>query len=198
MGFARKQWLIAIGLLGGACGRAPKPPAAPAIPPTGVFAVPRASEKIVVDGQCTEHSWTFAFRSPAFEDSLKHIAPHTELRATADDDNLYIEIYVADIDVESKDEIRLEVGPEHIVITPRGVTAPPGITGAVFCDDTIDNPKDSDEEWVSEVSIPWKMLGGHSALVRALRIDVGRGERPHALAWPPLAPALLKFDAEKK
>jgi hypothetical protein len=162
----------------------------------GVAVVPRARGPITIDGKCGEKSWQFAFRSPPFEDATGGINPHAELRATADDANLYLEIYVADVDIESRgDIVKLDVGPLHVDLGPKGAVAPPGVRTAVDCDDTVDNPKDNDEEWVNEVAVPWALLGSHEVAVRALRIDAGRGGPPHAMAWPRSAPMLLKFDA---
>jgi hypothetical protein len=174
-------------------------PAAKHLPlhPVGAFPVPRARGPIQIDGQCREESWQFAFRSPPFEDANRNINPHAELRATADDDNLYVEVYVADIDIESKgDIVKLEVGPLHFDLMPRGTTAPAGVRTAIDCDDTIDNPGDNDEEWVYELAIPWSMLGTREVPIRALRIDVGRGGPPHAMAWPRSEPTVLRFDSK--
>ena len=160
----------------------------------GTFDVPRTVDAIVIDGQCTEKSWKSAFLSPLFADSHGATAPFTKLLATADDDTLFLAVYVADIDIESKgDEVRLEVGPLHLVVTPKGGTAPPGVRLAVDTDDTIDDPRDYDEEWVSEIAIPWSLLGTREVPVRAMRVDVGHGEPPHAMAWPPFAKAVLRF-----
>jgi hypothetical protein len=154
---------------------------------------------MTIDGKCGEKSWQFAFRSPPFEDARGSINPHAELRATADDQNLYVEVYVADIDMESKgDVVKLDVGPVHVDLGPKGATAPPGVRTAVDSDDTVDNPTDNDEEWVNEIAIPWSMLGGHEVAVRAFRVDVGREGPPHAMAWPARGPALLRYESKPR
>jgi hypothetical protein len=163
--------------------------------PVGEAAIPRVRGPIVIDGKCDEPSWQLAFRSPSFIDAQGRRNPSTQLRATADADNLYIEVFVADVDVESHgDVVKLDAGPVHIEVTPKNVIAPAGVRSALDVDDTIDNPKDDDEEWVGELAIPWSLVGGHDVPVRALRIDVGRNGPPHALAWPRSAPTLLRFD----
>jgi hypothetical protein len=166
------------------------------IPATiGVFAIPRAREAIVVDGKCGEESWQTAFRSPSFIDAQGRRNPSAQLRATADNDNLYIEVYVADIDIESAgDVIKLDVGPVQVELTPKGAKAPPGVRTAVDTDDTIDNAKDDDEEWINELAIPWSLLKSYDVPVRVLRIDVGRNGPSHAMAWPRNGLALLRFD----
>jgi hypothetical protein len=151
-------------------------------------------DAITIDGQPKERSWRSAFRSPVFSDARGKTSPYTELRATADEETLYLEIYVADVDIESAgDKVQVEVGPLQVVVTPKGGSGPPGVRVATDTDDTIDKSDDLDEEWVSEVAIPWNLLHSHAVRVRAFRIDVGHGEPPHALAWPPKAAALLLF-----
>jgi hypothetical protein len=186
---------LALFIAAGAVGACHKPKNRPPVQPIGQYSIPRTQGVVTIDGKCGERSWQNAFRSPVFEDAQGHTAPHTELRATADDDFLYIEVFVSDIDIESKcDIVKLDVGPVHVDLMPTGAQAPAGVRTAVDVDDTVDNPKDKDEEWVNEVAIPWSLLGGHDVPVRALRIDVGHGESPHGLAWPRTAPALLRFD----
>jgi hypothetical protein len=140
-------------------------------------------DAIAVDGKPYEQSWKSAFRSPLFMDAHGRTTPFTQVFATADRDTLYLVIYAGDVDVRSQDEVRADVGPVHIVATPRGGTAPAGVQVAVDTDATIDDPGHDDEEWVTEIAIPWALLGTREPSIRAFRIDVGRGE-PHALAWP--------------
>jgi len=182
--------LIAAAPAFGACKSGCGTPAA-----STAISIPRADGPITIDGKCGERSWQHAFRSPAFEDADGGINPHAELRATADEENLYFEVYVGDIDIESNgDVVNLDVGPVHIELRPKSASAPAGVRTAVDCDDTIDDPKHMDEEWVNEVAIPWSLLGTHEVSVRAARVDVGANQAPHAMAWPRNAPALLRFD----
>lgn len=169
-------------------------PANPPPKPEGTFAIPRARGPIKIDGKCGDESWRYAFRSPPFVDSHGHATPHGELRATADDENLYLEVYAADVDIRSHgDVVKLDVGSIHVELTPVGATAPAGVRTAVDTDDLIDDAKGNDEEWVNEVAIPWSLLGSHDVPVRAFRIDVGHNEPPHGMAWPRYAPAMLSF-----
>jgi hypothetical protein len=160
-----------------------------------VVAIPRATSPIAIDGKCcADPGWRDSFESPLLEDSRGHTAPFTRLRATADDANLYIEVYVADADMRSQgDRVRLTVGPVVVELTPKGAQAPPGVRSAVDTDDVIDDAQSNDEEWVNEVAIPWARLGSHEVPVRAFRVDVGVGGPPHALAWPRSGPALFRF-----
>jgi hypothetical protein len=174
-------------------GRVPDQPAPPAV----VVAIPTAPGPIAIDGKsCADLGWRDSFESPLFQDSRGHTAPFTRLRAAADEDNLYVEVYVADADIRSQgDLVRLTLGPVVVELTPKGVRAPPGVRSAVDTDDTIDNARSNDEEWVNEVAIPWALLGSHEVSVRAFRVDVGVGGPPHALAWPRSGPALFRFGA---
>ena len=161
-------------------------------PPASSIPVPRTVDAIRVDGACSETSWRSAFRSPFFVDASGASAPLTELRATADDNFLYLEVYAADIDIETKgDQVQLEVGPLHLLLKPKEAVVPPGVKAVVDTDDTLDHPADHDEEWVSEIAIPRAMLDEKAIAVRALRTDVSRGKPAHALAWPRDGKALL-------
>jgi hypothetical protein len=166
-------------------------------PPAVVVAIPRAPGPIAIDGKCCgDQGWRDSFESPLLQDSRGHTAPFTRLRATADDANLYLEVYVADADIRSHgDLVRLTVGPVVVELTPKGVHAPSGVRTAVDFDDTVDDTRSNDEEWVNEVAIPWALLGSHEVPVRAFRVDVGVGGPPHALAWPRSGPALFRFGA---
>jgi hypothetical protein len=154
----------------------------------------------VIDGHLREASWQTgkAFKSPLFADGLGKSAPYTELRATADDNYLYIELYIADLDIESQsDRVDLTVGPLKLVIKPKDSILPPGVKLGLDIDDSIDRPEELDEEWVPEIAIPWALLGSHEVQVRAFRIDGSRGIPPHALAWPPSGPALFRFAGQQ-
>jgi hypothetical protein len=150
-------------------------------------------------GSGAANGWRNAYRSPKFADGQGRTAPHTELRATADDTNLYLLIYVADVDLESNgDKVELDVGPLHLVATPTGGTVPPGVKLNNETEGTIDKPNDLDEEWVSELSIPWSLLGSHEVRIHAERTDVGHGEPPHRLSWPPRRSVLRFADRPRR
>jgi hypothetical protein len=174
------------------------PPAGEQSPrPVVVIDVPRTRDTIVIDGHSREGSWQTgkAYKSPLFSDAQGTSAPYTELRAVADDEYLYIELYVGDLDIESaSDRVDLTVGPLKLVIKPKESILPPGVKLGLDIDDTIDRPEDFDEEWVPEIAIPWSLLGSRAVLVRAFRIDGSKGKPPHAMAWPPAGPALFRFN----
>ncbi len=164
------------------CGAAA--PESAGTPPLHV-AVSAISGPIQIDGELGEDAWHAAFKSRPFEDARKVDRPFTELRAAADAATLYLAVYAADLDLRSDgDRIEVDVGPLHLTLTPAGGTAPQGVLRATDLDGTLDSPRDDDEEWVSEVAIPRRLLPAGPIRVRALRIDAGREGRPHALAWP--------------
>jgi hypothetical protein len=180
------------------CGGAASSRAAPVArtpAPTVAFQIPRTVDPIVIDGEGVERSWHNAFRSPPFKDSIGRISPHTELRAVADDDNLYLLVYVGDIDIRSQgDEVTVDVGSLRVVFTPTGGRGPEGVRVTGHTDDTIDKPSSLDEEWIGEAAIPWMLLGTRSPTVHAVRVDVGHDRPVHELAWPAGPPAILQFD----
>jgi hypothetical protein len=152
---------------------------------------------MVVDGKLLERSWPKAWRSPPFQDAKGSTAPHTELRVVADDANVYVALYVADVDIEaSGDSVEVDVGAIHVVVTPRGGTAPPGVRVAADTDDAVDNPNDLDEEWTGEIAIPRSLLAPGEVLVRATRTDVGHQEQPHTLTARPATLRLPPLSAQ--
>lgn len=196
---------LALALLGlAACARCSAPAPAPPAPPPVTIEIPRTRGPIVIDGEAEEETWPNAWRSPPFEDAKGRHSPHTELRLAGDDEKLYVLVYVADEDLRTTaraddprgtgDRVRLSLGPLTIVLSPGGAALTGGVKAAMDVDGTVDDGDDDDEEWVTEVSVPWTAVGGDQArdegvLVRAVRLDAPRGERERALAWPREAPA---------
>jgi hypothetical protein len=175
---------LALLMLGGACH----------LPAPRVIELPRAEGPIVADGNLEEPSWPRAFRSAPFEDEQGGTTPHTELRATADDEALYLLIYVADDDLQSSgDRVRLEVGDLRFEFTPSQTVAPAGVQVGRDLDGTLDNPKDDDEEWITEIALPWALLRATEPAIRVVRTDVGRGHAPRTLVWPRRERAVLRF-----
>ena len=196
---------IVSALLVTACHLAPHPPARAPAP----IVVPRATGPITIDGRLEEPDWQRAWRSPVLEDSRGRSAPYADVRLMGDDEKLYVAVYVADDDLRTRpregdlsgagDEVRLSVGPLRIVLTPGGAGLTDGVQAAMDVDGTVDRSDDMDEEWVTELSIPWSAIGGQTARtqgvrLRALRLDAWKGPE-RALAWPRADPALLQLAA---
>jgi hypothetical protein len=149
------------------------------------FDVPGATEAITLDGSCREKSWQSAFHSRPFADAKDSTTPHTDLRALADDSNLYLALDVADVDIEpAGDRVQLDIGLIHVVATPQGGTGPVGVKIA---------STSRDKAWTSEVAVPWSLLKRRTVPMRALRFDVNAGAPVHTLAWPDDGPGLLRF-----
>ncbi len=173
---------LALASLLAACSRGSKRTIDPG--QTASLNVPRASERVVVDGASDDSAWPRAARSKAFEDARGRVAPHAELRFTSTDEGLYVLAYVADEKLESaNDELLIQVGGLSVPLRPGRPCEVPGVNVAMSYDGTVDTPGDEDEEWASELLIPWKTLGAatppKSLEIRATRLD-GR----HAMAWP--------------
>lgn len=175
----------------------------PPADPGESVSIPRAPAPIVVDGRSDDAAWPIAWRSPALADARGRQGPHAELRLTGDDGHLYALVYVADEELRTSpredeprgtgDRVELSVGPLKIPLTPAGAALTNGVRAAMDVDGTVDRPGDSDEEWVTELAIPWQSLGPQARQagvdVRIVRIDAPRGERERAMAWPRTGPA---------
>lgn len=177
---------LALAVFSVACHREHAPPAPPRL------VVSRAQGPITVNGLLDEPAWPKAAHSPPFEDATGRQAPFADLSAMADDDALYLSVYVADEDLRSDgDTVTLDVGPLHLVLGPKGCQVPAGVQVGTDLDGEVDDPAQDDEEWVSEIRIPRALLPSNEVSLRVVRVDAGRAGRPHALAWPRAAPAIL-------
>jgi hypothetical protein len=172
-----------------------KPPVSAPTTASLVMTVPRAKVPIKIDGELEDEAWPASARTEPFEDAQGLRVPHANLSFTADDESLYIVVYVADQDLRSEgDQVTLTVGSLKLLLTPKKQTVPEGVTVGTDVDGTIDDPSDDDEEWISEIAIPWRLLGSKRVTVRALRVDAGKTQtRPHAYAWPRTTPAIVDF-----
>ncbi len=149
-------------------------------PPSGAVAtdlvVPRASVPIRDDGELEEIAWPTAAQGGAFVDARGDAArPHTELRFLWDTAGLHVVAYAADGDIGPRDAITVTLAtggaPVVVGISPTAAT----LNGAPLevghdVDGTIGDASDDDEEWVTELTIPWSAL--HVAPRSGSRIDV--------------------------
>jgi hypothetical protein len=133
--------------------------------------------------------------------------PYSEARAVWGDGHLYFSLYAADEDIRSgatehdgpvwlDDSFRLVFtlpdGERAIEVSPRGVvTDAKRSPGGAFdyawesrahvspeVDGTVNNPKDSDEEWVIEMAIPFEALGMSGERGETLGFSVRRCDTP--------------------
>ena len=174
---------------------------------TPVWDIPRATAPVTIDGKSDDTIWPVAWRSPPLEDARGHRTPHAELRLAGDDECLYALVYAADEELRTRprsddprgvgDEIRLTVGNTRIQLGPGRHEAPEGVRVAMNMDGSVDEAGDMDEEWITEIAIPWKHLGATAQTdgvpVRMSRVDAPKGERERALAWPKDRPARVRL-----
>jgi hypothetical protein len=145
--------------------------------------VPRVEGGIVDDGDPDEGAWPTAAQGGAFVDARGAGArPHGELRFLWDAAGLHVLAYAADGDIEPADAMTVTFArsagpPLVVVISPSHVT----LGGAELAaghdvDGTVGDPRDDDEEWVTELTVPWSALWlrgqeGERLTVSAARCD---------------------------
>ncbi len=167
-------------------------PKSPASAPELVLHVPRAPSPIVVDGETNDRAWLDPpgpARTGPFQFSNGQVArPYSDARLFWSDEFLYLALYAADEDLESRTDqpdgplwlddsfrVRLEVsGTEYLIeVSPKGVVSDArrkpggsydygwssGVRVGHDTDGTINDPSDMDEEWVIELAIPLASIG---------------------------------------
>lgn len=174
------------------------PSAAPPARTVSTIEIPRSPARVVIDGKAEDEIWPVAWRSPALEDTRGRRQPHAEIRLAGDDEHLYALVYVADEELRTSprpedprgvgDLVELEVGPLRLPLVPGRPPAIEGVRVAMDVDGSVDAPDDSDEEWVTEIAIPWRLIGANARAegvdLRIVRVDAPKGERERAMAWP--------------
>lgn len=151
--------------------------------------VPMADEPITIDGKLTEHAWNDRARVAAFVDGNAEARPFSQIRLLRDDKTLYVALYAADQDIRSTDKFQLVVPPLVMWFDPRGQMTPAvaGAKVAATADDTIDDPRDEDEEWIVEAAIPIRSLPIEATLettwVHAARCDTPKDGVKRCGGW---------------
>ncbi len=153
------------------------------------LAVRRLVAPLALDGRLEEPAWQSASRTgPLREPDTDAIArPYSEARFLHDDDNLYVALYAADEDVRATashdgplwaaDAFSLRLQPSSgpcfdLDLAPNGAVTDfredhgrrdlsweSGALVSVDVDETLNDDRDIDEEWVIEAAIPWSSLG---------------------------------------
>lgn len=127
-----------------------------------------------IDGELDEAVWHAAeATSPFVNDKQKRVVPHTEARASWDDEALYLVLYTADEDLRSDDRVlvtfeggTIELAPQQTMTCRFGAQPDcTGITTKFEVDGDVDANGEEDEEWVAELKVPWKLIapGGRPA-----------------------------------
>jgi hypothetical protein len=166
-------------------------------PASDALIVPRTHGPITIDGELDEPSWTGnPARTGAFPGK-----PYSDARMLADDTTLYVALYAADEDLETRtterdgplwldDAFRLvfdvggtkykiEVSPKCIVTDGRQVRGAAkfdyawnaSVRLACDTDGTINEPADMDEEWVVEMALPIADVGLERGVPFGLTIE---------------------------
>ena len=152
--------------------------------------VPAAREPLAIDGALHERDWNTWARFAAFTADGGEARPYSHIRLLRDDQALYLGLYAADQDIRSTDAFELAIGPLTFSIDPRGRITPPiaGARAAADVDETLDDPRDEDEEWVIEAAIPLAAVPAGATTIHARRCDTPKDGRERCGAWDgPLA-----------
>ena len=154
--------------------------------PPNALIVPHATTPIAIDGDWDESDWaTHALRGQFHGDDGALARPSSEIRLLRDPSNLIVALYAADEDIASFDAFDLGVGALHVRVDAKGNVSPsvPGISAAVGYDEgTLDDPRDDDEEWVVELTIPISTMS-ERVLIQAIRCDVPKDGVRRCGAW---------------
>ena len=184
-----RSFVVLAGLLAfAACKRHPDEPPAPARLAPGE--VPVVHEPITIDGEIHEHEWNTLARFAAFTAGGGEARPYSQIRLLRDDRTLYLGLYAADQDIRSSDRFELAIGTLALSIDPRAVITPPiaGARAAADVDETLDDPRDEDEEWIIEAAIPITAVPPGATTIHARRCDTPKDGRERCGSWDgPLA-----------
>ncbi len=162
------------------------------VEPEAVLHVPHAPGAILLDGDTDDRGWTGnppPARTHAFVTSAGVAArPFSEIRMVWGDGYLYLSLYAADENIESRtseadgpvwldDAFRVVFTRSDtqysIEVSPRAVVTDSirhgngkwdyswsgGVHASKEMDGTLNDPKDRDEEWVIEMAVPFESLG---------------------------------------
>jgi hypothetical protein len=147
--------------------------------------VPVATMPIDVDGALHERAWNEQARVAAFTAAGHEARPFSQIRLLRDAGTLYVGLYAADQDIRSTDAFELAIGTLTMSIDARGRVTPPvaGVRAVVDVDETLDDPRDEDEEWVVEAAIPLAAIPPGTTAIHAARCDTPKDGTQRCGAW---------------
>jgi hypothetical protein len=152
--------------------------------------VPMVTGPITIDGELHEPDWNTLARYAVFTVDGREARPYSQIRLLRDAQTLYIGLYAADQDIRSSDAFELAIGMLALSIGPRARLTPPiaGARVAADVDETLDDPRDEDEEWVIEAAIPIAAIPPGATTIHARRCDTPKDGIERCGTWDgPLA-----------
>jgi len=170
------RWLLLVALA--ACKRHEAAPATHGDPSPATHRDPDVVAKttmpITIDGDWDEHDWPArAFRAQFVGDDGNLARPSSEVRMLHDGQQLFVALYAADENIETRDAFDLTVGDLSLHVDARGNVSVSGVRAkSGFDEGTIDDAHDDDEEWVVELAIPLARVGPSPLPVKVSRCDV--------------------------
>lgn len=168
------------------------------VPAPPALLVPRLEAPVRVDGELEDWPSRVARTGPFLRDGAA-ARPYVDARLAHRDGRLFLVLYAADDDLRTNGDffhVVLRSGSvvREIDVFPDGSHTSGGLGRdlemAVERDGTVDDPRDHDEEWIVEASVPLAALGvedrsGAQVALRIYRCDDLRGEA--AVKAPPCA-----------
>jgi hypothetical protein len=185
-----RRFVVLAGVLAlAACKRHQEAPPAPP-PPIAPGEVPVTRAPIAIDGTLHERDWNTLARVAAFTAQGGEARPYSQIRLLRDDQMLYVGLYAADQDIRSSEAFELAIGTLTLSIDPLAHLSPPiaGARAAADVDETLDDPRDEDEEWVIEAAIPIAAVPSGATTIHARRCDTPKDGKQRCGSWDgPLA-----------
>jgi hypothetical protein len=196
-------------------GTVPSASASPWAEPDFVLHVPHAPGSILLDGDTDDPGWTGTptpARTRAFLTPQGTPArPFSEIRMVWGDGYLYLSLYAADEDIESRTaeadgpvwlddafrvvftrgdtDYQIEVSPRAVVtdsIRHAGgkwdYTWSAGVHVSKEMDGTLNEPSNTDEEWAIEMAIPFESLGLEGKPGESIGFQASRCDTPKRAA----------------
>jgi hypothetical protein len=150
--------------------------------------IPNTTGALKIDGELGEADWNDRALRHGFTSANGEASrPFSEVRWLHDAKNLYVGLYAADENIQSRDFFELTLGQLvlHADATGKITPAVAGLTSAIDSDGTLDDPSNDDEEWVYEIVIPLPATGlaTGAELVRAARCDTPKDGIVRCGAW---------------
>jgi hypothetical protein len=176
-----------------------------------ILGVPHLPGSITLDGDTDDPGWTRppgpARTGPFRLNTGEEARPYTSARMLWGDDHLYLDLYAADEDIQTRtdtpdgplwldDSFRLvfsRAGAEYLIeVSPKGVvtdairhgdgpfdyTWSSGAHASPELDGTVNKPGDMDEEWAIEMAVPFESLDLKGESGERIGLSIKRCDTP--------------------